>query len=191
MSDSPQEKKKAIIKAALKLFTERGFDGTPTAKISQEAGVATGTLFRYYPTKEDLINSTYVVAKDNLAKAMTTGFKEEKTLEGKLRCIWGNTIRWGLESPEELLFLEQFMSSPYITKITEEEAMKRFAFLSELLEEGVREGKLRDIHRDLIFEIMFSANRAVIKKIATHGLQEQTEMLIDGSFELIWSGLSR
>ncbi|WP_424359378.1 TetR/AcrR family transcriptional regulator [Methanocella sp. MCL-LM] len=191
MSDTVREKREAIINAALKLFTERGFDNTPTALISQEAGVATGTLFRYYPTKEDLINSTYVIAKNRFAAAMAEGLEDEETLEGKMRRIWGNTIRWGLKSPRELLFLEQFMSSPYISKITEEEVMKRFVFLSDLIEEGVGEGKLRDIHRGLIFEMMFSANRAVIKKILTYRLQDQTEMLIDGSFELVWSGLSR
>ena len=44
----------AIIKAALKLFTERGFHDTSTAQISRKAGVATGTLFNYFPTKKDL-----------------------------------------------------------------------------------------------------------------------------------------
>ena len=191
MSDTAHEKREAIINAALKLFTERGFDNTPTALISQEAGVATGTLFRYYPTKEELINSTYIIAKNRFAAAMAKGLEEETTLEGKLRRIWGNTIRWGLESPQELLFLEQFLSSPYITNITEDEAMKKFAFLIELIEGGIAEGKLRDIHRGLIFDMMFSANRAVIKKILTHGMQDRTDMLIDGSFELVWSGLSR
>ncbi|HMK48320.1 MAG TPA: TetR/AcrR family transcriptional regulator [Methanocella sp.] len=191
MREYQKDKKEAIINASLKLFTERGFDNTPTSMISQEAGVATGTLFRYYPTKEDLINSTYVIAKDRLARAMTVGLSKEKTLEDKVRLIWGNTIRWGLQNPQELLFLEQFLSSPYITRITEEEAMKKFAFMSDLIEEGVTAGKLRDIHRGLIFEILFSANRAVIRKISTHGLERQTDELIDGSFELVWSGLSR
>jgi len=191
MREDQKDKKEAIINASLKLFTERGFDNTPTSRISQEAGVATGTLFRYYPTKEDLINSTYVIAKDRLARAMVAGLSEEKALEDKVRLIWGNTIRWGLQNPQELLFLEQFISSPYITRITEEEAMKRFAFMGELIEEGIANGKIKDIHRGLIFEILFSANRAVIRKIAMHDLAGQMDELIDGSFELVWSGLSK
>lgn len=191
MPDSPQEKKEAIIHSALKLFTERGFDGTPTALISREAGVATGTLFRYFPTKEDLINGAYATAKGNLARAMTAGLRDKKTLESKMRHIWGNTIRWGLQHPEELLFLEQFMASPYITKFTEEEAMRQFEFFTDLVEEGVESGQLKDLHRGLMIEVTFSACRAVIKKILTHGLQDQTEMLIDSSFELVWGGLSK
>jgi AcrR family transcriptional regulator len=191
MTDSMQEKREAILKAALKLFAERGFDGTPTALISREAGVSTGTLFRYFPTKEDLINSAYLRAKDHLAETIGAGLVEQRTLEAKMQRIWGNMIRWGLGNPEELLFLEQFVSSPYIAGITEEEAMRKLAFIGDLLDEGVRNGRLRDLRKDLIYEIVFSANRAVIRKILKNGLQGQTDSLIDGSFELVWSGLSK
>ena len=63
MKEQVKDKRTAIIEAALKLFTERGFHGTSTAEISKEAGVATGTLFNYFPTKEDLINSLYFEVK--------------------------------------------------------------------------------------------------------------------------------
>ena len=57
MNEQIKDKKTVIMEASLKLFTERGFYGTSTAQISKEAGVATGTLFNYFPTKEDLLNS--------------------------------------------------------------------------------------------------------------------------------------
>ena len=59
MDQQVQDKKTAIMNTALKLFTERGFHGTSTAQISKELGVGTGTLFNYFPTKEELINSLY------------------------------------------------------------------------------------------------------------------------------------
>jgi TetR/AcrR family transcriptional regulator len=44
----------AILEAATRLFGEKGYKGTPTAKIAAEAGVTERTLFRYFPTKEAL-----------------------------------------------------------------------------------------------------------------------------------------
>jgi AcrR family transcriptional regulator len=67
MKKQIEDKKAALLKAALKLFTERGFHGTSTAQISKEAGVATGTLFNYFPTKEDLINGLYFEVKGELS----------------------------------------------------------------------------------------------------------------------------
>ena len=70
MKEQVIDKKTAIMEAVLKLFTERGFHGTSTAQISKEAGVATGTLFNYFPTKEDLINSLYIEVKGQLSQSM-------------------------------------------------------------------------------------------------------------------------
>ena len=50
MSVQVPEKQKAVMEAALKLFTEKGFHGTPTSKIAKDAKVATGTLFHYFKT---------------------------------------------------------------------------------------------------------------------------------------------
>ena len=51
------EKKQSILDASLKLFVENGFHGTSTAEIAKTAEVATGTLFHYFKTKEELIKT--------------------------------------------------------------------------------------------------------------------------------------
>lgn len=49
-----QKTQKAILKAALKSFEKNGFHKTTTKEISKKAGIAEGTLFNYFRTKEDL-----------------------------------------------------------------------------------------------------------------------------------------
>lgn len=46
--------KEGILEAALHLFREKGIEGTTTKEISKKAGIAEGTLFNYFKTKEDL-----------------------------------------------------------------------------------------------------------------------------------------
>jgi AcrR family transcriptional regulator len=53
-SENKEKTKKAILAAALKLFAEKGFYNTGTRAISRKAGIAEGTLFNYFETKEDL-----------------------------------------------------------------------------------------------------------------------------------------
>ena len=53
--DANKEKtKEKILAAALELFRKKGLDGTTTRQISKKAGIAEGTLFNYFKTKEDL-----------------------------------------------------------------------------------------------------------------------------------------
>lgn len=55
MSRDQMTTKEKIQNAALKLFSEKGFNGATTSEIAGEAGVAEGTIFRYFPTKKDLL----------------------------------------------------------------------------------------------------------------------------------------
>ena len=49
-----EKTRRAILRAALELFARKGFYTTTTKAISQRAGIAEGTLFNYFETKEDL-----------------------------------------------------------------------------------------------------------------------------------------
>ena len=92
MKKQVEDKKTALLQAALKLFTENGFHGTSTAQISKEAGVATGTLFNYFPTKEDLINGLYFDVKGQLSRSMGREIQAQSSFYDKLKKIWYNMI---------------------------------------------------------------------------------------------------
>ncbi|WP_379130762.1 TetR/AcrR family transcriptional regulator [Paenibacillus sp. sgz500958] len=51
------EKQMSIMQAAIEVFSEKGFSAAATSEIAQKAGVAEGTIFRYYKTKKDLLLS--------------------------------------------------------------------------------------------------------------------------------------
>jgi AcrR family transcriptional regulator len=59
-----------ILDTALWLFTQYGVDATPTSRISREAGVSTGTLFYYFPDKENLVGALYLSIKKEVAGAV-------------------------------------------------------------------------------------------------------------------------
>ena len=77
------DSKEEILKAALKLFVEFGFHATPTSKIAKEAGVANGTLFHYYKTKEELILALYSDTKKRLTEYMYSNISKADSLDRK------------------------------------------------------------------------------------------------------------
>ncbi len=96
------DKRDAILKTALALFTERGFYGTPTAMISREAGVATGTLFFYFKTKEELIDILYRQIKSQAAAALREGVDREPDVQMKIRKVGKNALAWATTHPERI-----------------------------------------------------------------------------------------
>jgi AcrR family transcriptional regulator len=191
MKEQVKDKRTAILEAALKLFTERGFHGTSTAQISKEAGVATGTLFNYFPTKEDLINSLYFEVKGQLSQSMGKEIEAQDTFQEKFKKIWSNLIKWGVDNQEEFLFVGQFCSSPYITKFTHEEVMKEYVFLHDLVNEGIKVGMIIDFPSELTIAMFYHASRTVVNLILDSDSSQDKSKYIEDGFQIIWRGLAK
>lgn len=190
MRNEADNKRVALIRSATRLFSERGFHGTPTAMISKEAGVSSGILFHYFSTKEDLINATYYAAKAQMMKAVAIGIDDEPTIEGKVRRMLSNSIRWSLANPQEFMFVEQFSSSPYITRITKEDLAKDKEFFDNLLNESIREGKVREMDDGLLLYMVQGVISAAVKKSLRAGPGQDVDRIIDEVYCLIWGGIS-
>jgi AcrR family transcriptional regulator len=190
MKEQVKDKRAAILKAALKLFTERGFHGTSTAQISKDAGVATGTLFNYFPTKEDLINSLYFEVKGELSRSMGKKIEVQGIFKDKLKKIWSNLVRWGIENQDEFLFVGQFCSSPYITKFTRDEVMKEYVFLHKLVDEGINAGEIRDFSAELIIAMFYQSSRTVVNFILDSDSSLDENKVLEDGFQIIWRGLA-
>lgn len=57
--DRKENKKSLIIEAAAKVFANRGYSGTLMADIAAEAGIGKGTIYEYFPSKEDLFFAVF------------------------------------------------------------------------------------------------------------------------------------
>lgn len=73
-----------IIEAACALFKSKGFEQATTRDIAQGAGIATGTLFNYFPTKEEIVMTLMTTALDRAAGDFAKQQRERASLEEDL-----------------------------------------------------------------------------------------------------------
>jgi AcrR family transcriptional regulator len=82
-----EETRSRILAAALDLFRQRGFDQTTMREIANEAGVALGSAYYYFASKEALVMAFYEQASQEMSVQIDAGLAEAKGLEGRLRAI--------------------------------------------------------------------------------------------------------
>src|SRR5678816_4528045 len=73
------ERPRELLDAALDLFVEKGFAATRSEEVAARAGVAKGTLYLYYPSKEDLLKA---VVRENLSALIAEGATIAGSFEG-------------------------------------------------------------------------------------------------------------
>ncbi|MDP3564094.1 MAG: TetR/AcrR family transcriptional regulator [Methanoregula sp.] len=183
------DNREKILATALTLFTERGFFGTPTSLISKEAGVATGTLFFYFPTKEELIDTLYRRIKSEAATVLRRNFDNEKTALAKLRRVGFNAVEWGIENPAKQKFMEQFAHSPFVSTNAHEEGMSHFRFLKELVGDGICKGTIRNIDSDLLFCMMASSFSGLIARAYAEKDPDPRKKITEEGLDFIFNGM--
>jgi AcrR family transcriptional regulator len=139
-----------LLDAALDLFVEKGFSATRVEEVAARAGVSKGTLFLYFPSKEDLFKA---VVRENIANKFPTWQEEFVTFEGSsadmLRYAmtsWWERIGKTRASGITKLVMSEAQNFPEIAEFYQEEVIKPGnAMIHRILERGVQSGEFREL----------------------------------------------
>lgn len=126
-----EDKKQALLEAATAAFAQSGIAAS-TSAIARSAGVAEGTLFRYFATKDELLNELYLAIKLRLVRTMIAGLDpDEKRPKENARNIWNSYIDWGVRNPMEHKAIRRMALSERITDETRRQVKESFPELNE------------------------------------------------------------
>lgn len=182
-----QDKRKEILDSALKLFVEFGFHGTPTSKIAAEAGVANGTLFHYYKTKEELVIVLYNDIKDELNRHITSKTNCSDSLETKVKVMVINFIYWALDNRDKFYYINQFHFSPHFFKISKETIHKQSTCHTMLIEEGIKTHLLKPLPVGFLFTIISSHVFGIYQYLTNGNFSEKEQKrVINDAYEMMW-----
>lgn len=99
-----EDKKQALLEAATAAFAQSGIAAS-TSAIARSAGVAEGTLFRYFATKDELLNELYLAIKLRLVRTMIAGLdpdeKRPKEISGTAISTGACATRWSTRRSAE------------------------------------------------------------------------------------------
>jgi AcrR family transcriptional regulator len=153
-----EDKRDAIIAAAIRVIAAQGLSA-PTALIAREAGVSNGSLFTYFDTKADLLNSLYLQLKTEMAATALKGFPAGNDLRKQLFHAWSN---WTGESVSKRRALAQLHVSDEITPATRAAAHQAMAGVADLLDRVRANGPLRNAPMGFVAAIMNSMAEATM-----------------------------
>ena len=186
-----EDKRERILLAARRLFVKQGFHSTPTSAIASEANVANGTLFHYFNTKEELINTLFKETNKSFFTITTAGVDFEKNIKRKIRLLWYNTVKWAINRPQDFLFIQQYSNSPFIAQLTQEEISEHSGFYFDLIDQGKDKGLLKDIPTDLIYQLITYQSYGIINYLFQHKEFQNNSTYLSMAFEFHWDSIAK
>jgi len=179
-------KRQAILDTALRLITELGFHATPMSLISKESKVGIGTIYHYFKSKEELIDTLYTFVKERMGEAMDTS--RGPHVKDQFFGLWLSLFSHFINNPEEFQFIEQYANSPLIQKEIREVNKKYYKPALQVLDHGIEIGVLRNMNMDLMFSLVYG-NLSATVKLYLDDQFELSEGMIQQAMHASWDSI--
>jgi AcrR family transcriptional regulator len=187
--DVTDDKRARLLAAALDLFETRGFDGVAVPEIAAKAGVAVGTVYRYFETKEALVNALYRQWKqaynDLVLAPAPKGLKPRELFSR----YWHRMTLFARTNPRAMRFMDLHHHGAYLD--AESRALsKTYAQVAEAFVRDARaQGAIRDLDPIMVVALMWGA-AAGLTKFAASGALEFDAKLAGEMEEALWRAIA-
>jgi TetR/AcrR family transcriptional regulator, fatty acid metabolism regulator protein len=186
-------RRKQLLKAAEKVFAQKGYQDATISDVAREAKVSDATIYEYFPSKEDLLFS--------IPGEMTRKYKDEiiKILSyvrgwgEKLRCVIQHYFWFYERHPDyasvAMLILKQ--NRNFLDKEAYQEVREHAQLILHLIEEGRRCGEFRsDINPYLIRAMILGTIEHLVIRRVLLGKPERLVPFTDQFWNLISGGIT-
>lgn len=186
------DKKVLLLESALDLIKEHGFHGAPVSLVAKNAGVAAGTVYTYFQSKDELILEIYHYVKSQVLKELSTLDPVGEPFKNRFFSLWYNWISLYLKKVSFQSFLEQFTSSPYNTDELQEQDDPLDTWLYNFFKDGVESGALRQVDpRILMVMVKGNAISMVRFKVYFSKKVKNTDEELEMIPQMLWEAIRR
>jgi AcrR family transcriptional regulator len=184
---NPRQTRDRLVRAALELFTTRGYHETTTPLIAQRAGVAEGTIYRHFASKDELLNEIYRAGVRLFAAAV-------READPRLQCRERLALiarRWrdaGAKEPavERLVFGDAFAA--LVDEKSRTAARELRGELEKVIAAGKAAGDVRPGSAELWSEVWLRLVLLALDRIA-RGTWKVDESAVQQVFDAAWDAI--
>ena len=139
------DKRRAILDAAIRVFARSGYHGTRVSDIADEAGVAYGLVYHYFPSKDEVLNELFVERWSLLLRATDEADSALATPREKLEAVAGFIIESYRHDPElmKVIVMEVTRAANSFGRTHLPEIRRAYAGIAKIVSDAQASGDFR------------------------------------------------
>lgn len=181
-------KKSSILDTTLSLIKDHGFHGTSMSMIACKSGVAMGTIYHHYPSKDELIKALFKEVNENLINATQISLDAAISFKDRFFNFWKSQYIHYVSFPEALIFLEQYMNSPYYEEEEQIYIETRCENISNFFNHGIEKGFIKNMNREILTPVIRGSITATAR-LHLSGKYTFNDEDLDKIMDIVWSGI--
>ena len=188
-SKTPDDKRARLLEAALELFETRGFDAVAVPEIAAKAGVAVGTVYRYFETKDALVNALYrqwKQAYNDLVLAPAPKGMKPRDLFSR---TWHRMTLFARSNPRAVRFMDLHHHAAYLDDESRALSKSYTQFAEDFVRAARDAGVIRALNPIMVVALMWGAAAGLTKFSASGALDFDAKMAGDME-EALWRAIA-
>lgn len=174
-----KEIKERVLAAALELIVEGGFQQSPMSKLAQLAGVSVGSIYLYFPSKDELIAALFEDVRIQMQDKILTGYNDKLPIQKRFDVLFGNMCSYYLENKRHFIFMDQFGLSSYNKSSLDAFSEQVASTFLNFYNDGVKEEILKPYDLQVTLSLTHGPIISLVKRHHTGFLQATAERLKD------------
>lgn len=187
------DKRSEIVRAGLELIVEHGFQGATMAMIAARAGVATGTSYLYFESKDILIKELYREIEERIRAFLQEGYSTEMPFQEQFLHLGTRFLQYCIDNHLDFRYLEQFHNSHYGVACRRDEILGK-PDNTDIFKNFFVQGRDQQIIRNLPLVVLFALAFGPLLLVARDhilGFIMLDDGLIDQIVTACWDSLKR
>lgn len=183
-------RREKVLRTALQLVANGGFQGAPIAELAAKSKVAVGTIYHHFSNKEEMVAAMYLMCKENLSEALAPALEDKASGNKKFDKVWTSFMEFATKNSMEFSFLDQYKSSPLITSSISKSAEKFDAGILKYFADGLKSKEFAKAEAAQLLEF-FYANAFNAARVLARGKKKNNAKDVEIYKDLTWSGLKK
>jgi AcrR family transcriptional regulator len=153
-----------IVKSAVNLFIQQGVARTTTKQIALSASVAEGSIYRYFPSKDELAWQVFIDYHQHLAIRLQESVSNEINLKEKINCLVSCFLKM---ADDDWLMFQYYLTSQHthMVKVTED-MLTPYQVVNNVVEQGINAGEIKAVDINVMTAMVMGAvHQIAINKI--------------------------
>ncbi len=175
-----------ILRSALALFVENGIDKTSTNLIAKTAGVASGTIFTHFPTKQSLVDQLYLDIQKPLFETMAAAINNGKNFEYNIKNITITAVDYFQGKSLAYQFYNSINTEIDISSNLISQSQQDLIKIVRYVKKGVEQNQLKPLPIEILYDVFWNTTMSLV----SYSYKNQIDTTSDKFLDLVWDQLS-